>query len=172
MARGKYHRWLAPDGLNRLEIWAQNGLTDEQISANIGISCSTFYEWIKRFPEISETIKKGKIPADEAVENALFKSAIGHKETVRKPIKLRDSSGCDYVEIVEEEVYITPQVTAQIFWLKNRRPDKWRDKPDESQRQGNNELLQSLVDLLKEPKCTEQRPSYTTYNEWVAQGKP
>ena len=58
------------------------------------------------------------------------------KKTVQKPIKLKEIkydngkrvSENERIEYAEEEVFIPPDTTAQIFWLKNRRPDKWRDK--------------------------------------------
>ena len=102
MAKGKYQRWVEPDGLLLLEGWARDGLTDEQIAKNIGITATTLYEWKNRFPEISDTLKKGKEVVDYQVENALLNKALGG------------------------------DTTAQIFWLKNRRPDKWRDKPAEN----------------------------------------
>nr|DAD70858.1 MAG TPA: terminase small subunit [Siphoviridae sp. ctvok7] len=102
MAKGKYQRWLEPDGLLLLEGWARDGLTDEQIAENIGVTATTLYEWKNRFPEISEALKKGKEVVDYQVENALLASAL------------------------------EGNTTAQIFWLKNRRPDKWREKqPDQ-----------------------------------------
>ena len=102
MAKGKYRRWLEPDGLLLLEGWARDGLKDEQIADNLGISTSTLYEWKKRYPAFSEALKKGKEVADYEVENALYRKALAG------------------------------DITAIIFWLKNRRPGKWRDKPMES----------------------------------------
>lgn len=99
MAKGKYEYWLTEDGLTLLQGWARDGLTDEQIADNCEISCSTLYVWKKQYPEISEALKKGKDIVDYEVENALLQKA---------------KSG---------------DTTAMIFWLKNRRPDKWRDKP-------------------------------------------
>ena len=70
MAKGKYQRWLEPEGLALLEDWARNGLTDEQIARNIGCAAGTLYEWKKLYPEISEALKKGKDIVDSQVENA------------------------------------------------------------------------------------------------------
>ena len=100
VAKGKYQQWLEPDGLVLLEGWARDGLTDEQIAHNMGISTATLYDWKNKFQDISETLKKGKEVVDYEVENALLNKALGG------------------------------DTTAQIFWLKNRRPDKWRDKPE------------------------------------------
>ena len=99
-ARGKYEYWLTSEGLTLLEGWARDGLTDEQLAQKIGINPATLYDWKNKFNKISEALKKGKEVVDYEVENALVKEAL---------------SG---------------NVTAIIFWLKNRRPDKWRDKPE------------------------------------------
>lgn len=101
VAKGKYQRWLEPDGLLLLEGWARDGLTDEQIAHNMGITAKTLYEWKNAHSEICEALKKGKEVVDYQVENALLASALDGN------------------------------TTAQIFWLKNRRPDRWRDKPIE-----------------------------------------
>lgn len=55
----------------QLEAWARNGLTDEQIAANIGISRSTLNEWKKKYSDISDTLKRGKEVVDIQVENAI-----------------------------------------------------------------------------------------------------
>lgn len=60
MAKGKYQRWLEPDGLTLLEGWARDGLTDEQIAHNMGISTATLYDWKNKFQDISGGPKKGK----------------------------------------------------------------------------------------------------------------
>jgi hypothetical protein len=103
----------------------------------MGINPATFYRWQNDHGEICEALKKGKAPVDIEVENALLKRARGYSVTVKKPVKvktkrqLKDKGTIEeeHIEYVEEEVYIAPDTTAQIFWLKNRRPDKWRDKP-------------------------------------------
>ena len=135
--KGKFEQWLTDDGLTLVEGWARDGLSDEQIAANIGIAGRTYYEWQERFPQFAQAIKKGKAPVDYQVENALFKSATGYTVKVMKPMKLKEEKQkvgegrivTERVKYVEEEVYIPPQTAAQVFWLKNRRPDKWRDKP-------------------------------------------
>jgi hypothetical protein len=98
MAKGKYEYWRTTDGLILLQGWARDGLTDEQIAHNMGIRRTTLYDWKNKYPDINDALKKGKEIVDYEVENALLKRA-----------KQGD-------------------VTAQIFWLKNRRPEKWRDK--------------------------------------------
>lgn len=138
MAKGKYEQWLEPEGLLRLEGWARDGLTDEQIAHNIGIHRDTLIQWKKKFADISDALKKGKEVVDREVENALFKKACGYTVELRKPMKVRrvlynEETGRkleEYEEVVEavEEVHVPADTTAQIFWLKNRKPEAWRDK--------------------------------------------
>jgi len=100
MAKGKYQEWITEEGLIKLEGWAKDGLTDEQIAKNIGINAATLYKWKSKYSEIDKSLKRGKDVVDRQVENALFKSAL------------------------------EGNTTAQIFWLKNRKPKEWRDKQD------------------------------------------
>ena len=104
MTRPNPEDWLDKDRLMLLQGWAREGLTDEQIAKNMGINVRTLYRWKKlpdkngyKFSQISQALKNGKEVVDFIVENALLKAAMNGS------------------------------VTAQIFWLKNRKPAKWRD---------------------------------------------
>lgn len=123
MAKGKYQRWLEPDGLKLLEGWARDGLTDEQIAHNIGIRRDTLYDWKNRFPDFSNALKKGKEVVDIEVENALLKRALGYEYT--EVMTEESEDGYKQRRTVKQ---VPADVTAQIFWLKNRRPDRWREK--------------------------------------------
>ena len=144
--KGKFEEWLTEDGLTTVEGWARDGLTDEQIAHNIGIAERTFTDWKDRFPAISAALKKGKAPVDIQVENALLKRALGYdyEEITTEIFDMPDGTQRKHIKKVTKMV--VPDTTAQIFWLKNRRPDKWRDKV-EATAEGNNDLLQSLLDL-------------------------
>lgn len=137
MAKGKYEQWLTEEGLLQLEAWARNGLTNEQIAANMGITRSTLNEWKKKYSDISDTLKRGKDIVDIQVENALLKRALGYTyiETTQERVDdydphtgLKTGSHMEVTKTVTKEVQ--PDTTAQIFWLKNRKPDTWRDKRD------------------------------------------
>lgn len=132
MARGKFEYWLTEDGLTLLEGWAREGLTDEQLAGKMQINPATLYDWKKKYPKISEALKKGKEIVDIQVENALLKRALGYEfqeERVERSVK-------DGVKVVQTIKHVVPDVTAQIFWLKNRRPDRWREKPEPTQPDG------------------------------------
>lgn len=125
MAKGKYHEWLSEDGLIKIQGWARDGLIDEQIAHNMGITTKTLYEWKNKYSEISEALKKGKEVIDRQVENALLKRALGYAydETTYE----------DGVETKRVTKEVAPDTTAQIFWLKNRKPAEWRDKIEQQQ---------------------------------------
>lgn len=147
MAKGKYAEWLEGENLIRLEGWARDGLTDEQIAHNMGITTSTFYEWKNKFSEISEVLKRGKEVVDREVENALFKSAQGFEYEEITEERRWDKKKNDYVMVVTKRVkkFVPPSTVAQIFWLKNRKPDEWRDKREI---EANAEALNKLDEFL------------------------
>lgn len=253
MAKGKYEQWLTEDGLLKLESWARDGLTDEQIAKNMNIAISTLYEWKKVYSEISESMSRGKEIVDIEVENALLKRALGYtydeitkeriidsgqkKRHAEGEIKLTENqwqfaldyfnneccycgakgdlakdhiiplnSGgkfvseniipccgvCnsskhdsdmkewykkqkfydeyklrkiyEYIKLAHkqnnyetsDELVITkivtkqviPDTTAQKFWLRNRQPDKWRDKIIDNQ-SNNDGVLKEMLEGLK-----------------------
>lgn len=125
IARGKFHIWLQEDNLIRIESWARMGLTDEQIAKNMGVNKTTLYDWIKKFPDISNSIKKGKAPIDFEVENALFKRAIGYEYEEVETI-IEEIDGKQRKRIKKIKKVALPETSAMIFWLKNRKPEQWR----------------------------------------------
>lgn len=129
MAKGKYEYWISPEGLLKLESWAREGLTDEQIASNIGITRKTLYSWKEKYGNICNALKKGKEIVDIQVENALLKRALGYDyEEITKEVVLNPVTGkteMKVTKVVTKE--IKPDVTAQIFWLKNRKPEQWKD---------------------------------------------
>ena len=129
MARLNLYESSIKDKLTLIEAWKRDGLTDEQIAKNLNINIATFYRYKKQFCEFCEALKKGKEVADIEVENALFKRAIGYKyKEVIKEVKEIDGKKTTYVKEVIKEM--PGDVTAQIFWLKNRKSNKWKDKQD------------------------------------------
>lgn len=115
----KIDEWLQEDKLVLLEGWSRDGLSKEQIAHNIGIGRTTLYEWEQKEPNIANTLKKGREVVDFEVENALLKNAM------------------------------EGNVTAQIFWLKNRKKEQWREKVEYS---ADEKELTKLDELLGEIK--------------------
>ena len=112
----------------------------------MGISAKTLYDWKKKYSNICDTLKRGKEIVDIQVENALLKRALGYTTTETKIKK-------GYGEILEEVVItkeIPPDTTAAIFWLKNRRPEQWREKREVEQTiQNNTEIDEFSKTILK-----------------------
>lgn len=122
MAKGKYEDWITDEGLLLIEGWARDGLTDEQIASNIGISRSTLFEWRRKYPNISNALKRGKEVIDRMVENALLKAALGYE--------FEEDGMTKDGDVVPLRRVQHPNTTALIFWLKNRKPAEWRDKQE------------------------------------------
>ena len=155
----KYDQWLPEEGLLRIQGWARDGLTDKDISKNMRIGVSTLKEWKSRFDEIREALRIGKDSADRVVENALYKSACGYTIEVKKPVKVkqidydpetgRKTRETETWKMVIEEQHYPAQVTAQIFWLKNRQPEQWREKQEYTDTSALDKLDAILAENIK-----------------------
>lgn len=117
---------------------ARCGMKDTEIARDLKIAESTLNNWKKIYPELMESLKENKNFIDSMVEDSLLKRAIGYEvsEIVDEEIvsKEEDEEGKTAV-LIKRKVYkkkILPDVTAQIFWLKNRQRDRWRDVYDHS----------------------------------------
>ena len=97
-------KWLEDEGLILLEGWARDGLTREKIAGQMGIGLSTFYKWQKKYPQIAQALRKGRELVDYQVEQALLDRALGG------------------------------DLRAQMYWLNNRRGDKWQEHPREKEK--------------------------------------
>lgn len=109
--------------LGLVEGWKRDGLTDEQIARNLGVSKHTLIKLKKNIPDFLDAIKKGKEVSDYELENALHKRAVGYyyeEETVT-------NKG----EVVKIKKYEHANPTSLIFALKNRLPHKYRDKVEQ-----------------------------------------
>jgi len=115
------------------EGYAREGMIDTEIAAKLGISHETFYQYQHKYPEFLEAIKRGKAPVDVEVENALLKRARGYEyeeSTVEYKAKKDAEEKAKPISIKKTTKQVVPDVTAQKFWLMNRKPDKWREKSE------------------------------------------
>jgi hypothetical protein len=128
----KYTEWLTDEGLLLIQGWARDGLIDEQIAKNMGVAYSTFKEWKKKYSAFSDSLKQGKEVVDRQVENALFKNAVG--------FMYEEETATNAGDVVTVKKYSKPNITAQIFWLKNRKLKEWRDKQEVEQINHNIEI--------------------------------
>jgi transcriptional regulator with XRE-family HTH domain len=100
------------------------GYTDKQLADFFGVNESTITRWKQRHPEFCMSIKMGKTVADANVVESLYKRAIGYDYT---EVELKTEGDKRSKRVIKK--YNAPDTTAQIFWLKNRQPSNWRDKP-------------------------------------------
>ena len=140
-----------------VECWAKEGLTDEQIANNLGISTTTFYDYKNKHSEFSESLKKGKEIIDYEVENALLKRALGYEYDEKTYETRYDEKTDKFIEKLTKRVtkQVIPDTTAQIFWLKNRKPKYWRDKLEAN----NNKDIQRIQIINDLPEDEEDGTS-------------
>lgn len=116
------------------------GATDKEMSDFFDVSEQAFNGWKKKYPELLESIKKGKQIADANVASSLYNRAMGFSKNDCEKVF------CSNGGIIRAQVseYYPPDVTAAIFWLKNRKAAMWRDKK-ESEISGNIEIGRPLT---------------------------
>ena len=99
------------------------GATDKDIASFFEVNVDTYYEWLKKHPSFTESVKRGKHEADANVATSLYKKAMG---TTVKEIDIRVIDGKIIQTVIEK--HLPPDTGAAIFWLKNRKPEQWRDR--------------------------------------------
>lgn len=123
-----------------IALLAAQGLTDEQMAKELEITTATLYTWYNKHKDFLEAKKRGKEHPDDLVEAAVFKKATGYRYT-------EESTSRDGIVSLEKQAHA--DTTAAIFWLKNRRPEKWRDK-QEIAHTINKEAIDELKDIYEE----------------------
>lgn len=101
------------------------GATDKQLADFFEVDVDTIKEWKKVHESFSASLKGAKDHADSLVAKSLYKKAVGFKH---KEVKIFQYEGSPVV--VPYTAYYPPDTTSIIFWLKNRKPEYWRDKQD------------------------------------------
>jgi len=124
--------------LSWAETLAMEGKTNAEIAGTMGIGLATLKAWRNRHPAFKAALMRGKSEPDCKVERSLYERAIGYTYSATKVVRqIRKEKGEDDVSTITEtqqEFHMPPDVTAQIFWLKNRNTTDWRDNPADSRR--------------------------------------
>lgn len=123
---------LTKETLRKIKKWAAEGMIDSEIAHNIGIAYSTFREWVKKYDKLSATLKMSKDVADDKVEKSLYERALGWEYTEETKERKFNTDTNQYEMVLTKTVkkQVLPETTAMIFWLKNRRPDIWKDRQE------------------------------------------
>lgn len=105
------------------------GATDLDIANFFEVDARTIYRWKAEIEEFCQALKRGKDEADDLVEQRLFQRATGYTHDAVRIFMPKDADEPVYAPYIEHHA---PDVTAAIFWLKNRRPEQWRDRHEHS----------------------------------------
>jgi len=128
------------------------GATDKELAEFFGVAVSTLNLWKQKHPEFSESLKEGKQLADAEVADKLFQRATGYSHP---DVHISNYQG--EVTITPITKHYPPDPTSMIFWLKNRRPDLWRDKPEPNDDDGN--VLPVKVEIsVKDARVRDDEP--------------
>lgn len=99
------------------------GATDDDLADFFAVSVRTILRWKVEHAEFCRALKDGKEGADDRVERSLYQRAVGYTHDA---VKIMQHQGV--VVRAEYREHYPPDTTAAIFWLKNRRPEQWREK--------------------------------------------
>lgn len=105
----------------------ERGATDEELAQAFDVSARTIYRWKNAHPEFCQAISVGKEAADARVERSLYQMATGTYVKQQQAVKVKTGQYTEEIKIVEVETFMAPEVPAAQFWLKNRRPEQWRE---------------------------------------------
>lgn len=125
-----YEKWVT--GKEEAIIAAcRNGADSEGLAKVVGCGKTTLFKLQRQYDEFKELIKEGKEVADAKVESALYRRAIGYdfEETTTRVVVGKEGVG-NVTHVTKVKKHIPPDTTAQIFWLKNRKPTEWRDRQE------------------------------------------
>jgi prepilin-type processing-associated H-X9-DG protein len=123
-----YDEMEIDDKLDAIRGWAMAGSTDKEIYTMLEVSKETFYKWKRERPQFADALKKGKHIANGELQNSAYKQAMGYYQTVTEPVKVKRGQDWEEIEMVTYEKFIPANNTMNIFMLKNRMPEVYKDK--------------------------------------------
>lgn len=128
--KSKLEHWLKEENLTKIKDWMQDGCTLTDLATRMGISRATLRSWRAKHQELDDAINEGAIPADDGAENSLYKRVTGMTVTERHYEERYCKETQQFEKVLVKEVVkeLPPDTKACIYWLQNRRPDKWKDK--------------------------------------------
>jgi len=113
-----------PEYVEQARALAENGATTFDIAEFFGVSVQTIHNWMAKHTDFVEAIEVAKKIADSRVERSLYERAIGYSYNAEKIMSYEgEIIRAPYVH------HVPPEISAQIIWLRNRQPDKWRQQP-------------------------------------------
>lgn len=167
VAKSKYDTHVLPN-LDKIEEWAKAGATAKEIAGKLNIAYSTFRKYLddgekgdERYSALSAAFVRACEVPDDEVEAALFKLATGYTVSLAKTFKVKrvdydPETGRkigEHEELVVgyDETHVPANAQAQMFWLANRRPDRWEYKPEKKDDEAKGGGVVLLAPVLPEP---------------------
>lgn len=143
--------------VERVANLALNGATDAEIADDLGVSISTLYNWRAKHPAFLQAMKYGKSQADDRVERSFYLRAVGYERDAVKVSFDKDGNPlyAPYREVV------APDPAAAQFWLKNRRPEEWKERVEMTR--PDDPLAELLAEMRKQheaDKPADGEPSH------------
>jgi len=145
----KYKEWLTEDGLLRIESWASDGLTNEDIAHNMGIARQTLNNWCKKYGSILDALKKGREPVVRKLENSLIKKAQGFEYVETTTEMWVGEDGEKKQKVSKHTRYSPPDSSALMFLLKNYKPNKYRNYNDLTKKQIETDMRKVEAEIEK-----------------------
>lgn len=139
----KAEKWLEEAGLQLLRDWAQCGLADEEIARRMGVGAGTLNRWRRRYPAIAQALDAQWTAADDQVEDALLRKALGY-ESREQRVEITAKGERKEINTVKQ---VGPDLSAISLWLKTRQPERWGDGAGEEGPKNN--LLAALSGLTE-----------------------
>ena len=148
----QYAEWIEEDGLLVIKGWARDGLTDAEIAKCMGVHQSTLYEWMTKFPEIKDALKKGRRPFIVEIEDTFFEKKLkGYfvDEEIVEVTEHPDKTKTTHRKKMKR--WIPPDTTAMIFYFKCKKPKQYNDKlAFSADNEATNGKLDELIEAVKE----------------------
>ena len=164
MAKSKYESHVAPF-LDKIARWAESGASQSEIAEKLHLAVSTFKLYLSKgdkgeepYSDLSDCFRKAAEVPDDNVEAAMYKRACGieYEERVYELVMNKDTGEAEERCTKRTVKYIPPDPTSGMFWLTNRRPDRWRYKPEPAQNDeggGTGVVMLPAVMDKPEPPC-------------------
>lgn len=144
--------WITEDGLLLIKGWARDGLTNQDIAQNIGVSHTTFCDWENKFPEIVEALKKGRKPILVQVEDTFLEKKLSGYFVDEEIVEVTKHPNGEKTEHRKKmKRWIPPDTTAMIFYLKCKKPKYYNDKLTVTvDNEASNGKLDQLIEAVKQ----------------------
>lgn len=138
-----------PENAEKVRVLCEHGATNKEVADFFQVDLSTIRNWATTYPEFFAALKLGKTAADDRVEQSLYHRAMGYSHDAVKILMTKEGDVYreEYVE------HYPPDTVACIFWLKNRRPEQWRDKVEVEH--------SGTVALVEEMRAARERAQLT-----------